>query len=262
MANKRPPRYPQASNITPLGIIATFVALSETVAGFAAVKTAGMVQLIFAVFSVLFPVLVAALFFAVLWKRSYVFYPPKEFGRDVDVTRYVDAMRHQAISGQELIALVRTSISETFKSQEAQAALSQVTTENTISNELALERASEELAEKTVGRIEESILRVDISRFGYEADSPIPELIFSYDPAEEAFSFLTAIYYQISDYVPAFTYGKMWALQDTLSNRLILPPDIPWTDNYVLADSGATVQSFGLKPGMRLRAVSLPKWES
>jgi hypothetical protein len=259
MPNKRPTKPPHSSNITPLGIIAAFVALSETVAGLAAVKTEGAVQLIFAIFAALFPVLIAALFFAVLWKRSYVLYPPKEFGRDVDVTRYVEAMRHQAISSQELIALVRTSINETFTSQEAQAALAQVTTENTVTNRSALERASETLAEKTVDRIEESILRVDISRFGYSVDSPVPELIFSYDPNEDVFSLLSAIYYQISDYVPAFTYGKSWALQDAFSNQLILPATIPWVDNYALAASEATVQEFGLQPGMRLRAVLLPQ---
>src|SRR5215470_721993 len=122
-ARKKQSQSAKSAALTPLGIIATFVALSETVAGLAAIKTDGTVQLIFAIFAVAFPVFVASLFFAVLWKRSYVFYPPQEFGRDVDVQKYVEAMRNQAIGNQELISLVRTSISETLKSQEAQTAL-------------------------------------------------------------------------------------------------------------------------------------------
>jgi len=51
----RESRRSKSTSITPLGIIATFVALSETVAGLAAVKTVNPVQSIFAVFAVIFP---------------------------------------------------------------------------------------------------------------------------------------------------------------------------------------------------------------
>lgn len=254
---RRADRTYKALSATPLGIIAIFVALSETIAGLAAVQTGGAVQLIFCLFAVLFPVLVATLFFLVLWSRSYVFYPPQEFGMDVNVTQYVEAMRHQAIGNQELLSLVQTSIKDTFRSGEAQIELSRVAKDQTVSKEVALQNASTVLAEKAVGRLQQSVLRIDISAFAVGTAGPLPELVFAYDAKADAFELLSSIYYQISDHVPAFTYGKVWALEDLETKQLILPSNVNWRDNRALADSGATVEQFGLQAGMALRAIEL-----
>src|SRR5262245_53470986 len=82
--------------MTPLGIIAIFVGLAQTVAGLAAIQTVGGVQIAFTSFALAFPVLIAAAFFAMLWMRPVNFYSPKEFGPEVDVARYAEAMRQQA----------------------------------------------------------------------------------------------------------------------------------------------------------------------
>ncbi|MGC1175051.1 hypothetical protein [Polaromonas sp.] len=245
----------KSSSITPLGIIATFVALSETVAGLAAIKTTGSVQFIFACFAVIFPILIACAFFFILWKRAYVFYPPQDFGSEVDVKHYVDAMRHQAVGNQELHSLVKTTITETLRSHEAQIAISNVAVGGEARAAEALNAASEVLSAQAVDRLHRAVLTVNVSAF--EGSEVIPELVFPYDGEQEAFTLLSAVYYQISDHVRPFTYGKSWALQDRDSGNQILPPDVNWRDNYALADSGATVEQMGIRAGMTLLAVPL-----
>jgi hypothetical protein len=246
----------QRTGFTPLGIIATFVALSETVAGLAAVKTSGLVQILFAVFSIFFPVFIAGVFFAILWKRAYVLYPPKEFGAEVDVRHYVEAMRHQAVGNQELHVLIRETISQTLASQTAQSALLSVADTKSAPREEVLKKAADTLVDEAVDRLQRSIITVDISAFADGAVSP--QLVFPYQPDEDAFSLLSAVYYQISDHVRPFTYGKSWVLQNTGSDNLLLPTDIPWADNHALADSGATVRQMGILAGMSFRAVPMP----
>jgi hypothetical protein len=82
--------------LTPLGIIGAFISLTEAVAGIAVSKTTGYVQGGLTVFVCVFPVIVFAGFFLILWAKSHVFYPPADFGSKQDVKAYVDAMRGTA----------------------------------------------------------------------------------------------------------------------------------------------------------------------
>ena len=79
------------SSMTPLWVIFGFVSLCEVVAGLAVIQAEGNAQLILTAFVVIFPLLVAAAFFIILWKKPYVFYPPTEFGADTKVAEYVQA---------------------------------------------------------------------------------------------------------------------------------------------------------------------------
>jgi len=78
--------------MTPLWVISIFVSLTEVVLGVAASKTAGGIQVALIGFVMVFPLLIAGAFFACLWARPWVFYPPSEYGR-IDVQRYVDALK-------------------------------------------------------------------------------------------------------------------------------------------------------------------------
>lgn len=78
--------------LTPLWVISLFVSLTEVALGVAATKTAGGVQVALTAFVISFPVFVATAFFAVLWTKAYVFYPPSEYAK-VDVQKFVEAMR-------------------------------------------------------------------------------------------------------------------------------------------------------------------------
>ncbi|MBJ7310508.1 hypothetical protein ACFOLJ_24265 [Rugamonas sp. CCM 8940] len=250
--NKNTPNQKGNNTFTPLGIIALFVGLSETIAGFAAIKTEGVVQLIFTVFSVIFPIGIAVAFFSVLWKRAQVFYPPKEFGANVDVRHYAEAMRHQAVGNQELQTLVRNTIAETFGSQEAQNVIAEISTNKAAQSDTIVQQATMALAQQAVGRLQSAVVTIDIRQFRGES---VAELVFPYDQNEEAFSMLSAVYFHIDDYVPPFAYGKIWALKDEATGEVLVPDGVDWSDTNALANSRVTVKEFGISPGMRLSAI-------
>ena len=83
-------------SLTPLWVISLFVSLSEATLGVAVTQTTGLIQATLTIFVVLFPVLIAAGFFAVLWQKPYAFYPPSEYGGHVNVEQYIQAMRGAA----------------------------------------------------------------------------------------------------------------------------------------------------------------------
>jgi len=116
--------------LTPLGIIAAFLSLTEVVAGIAASKTTGYVQAGLTIFVCIFPVLVAGGFFGILWTKSHVFYPPAEFGSQQDVRAYVEAMqgRREALSSTAEVQEKKTEpeareiVSTELRTEKEQAA--------------------------------------------------------------------------------------------------------------------------------------------
>lgn len=100
----------QRKILTPLGIIGSFLSLTEIVAGIAATKTTGAIQTMLVIFVCIFPMAVAGAFFIILWSRPHVFYPPAEFGSQQDVRAYVEAM--QAKRERTDVSLVRIISSE------------------------------------------------------------------------------------------------------------------------------------------------------
>jgi len=92
MNTPTPISLPPKWKVTPLGIVAAFVTLTEAVLGFAVTQVSGGVQVALAAFFIVFALLVAGAFFAILWYKAYVFYPPSEYG-DSDPTKFIDAMK-------------------------------------------------------------------------------------------------------------------------------------------------------------------------
>ena len=88
----------EKSAMTPLGIIALFLSVSETVAGITTALTEGALQIAFGTFAITFPLIIAASFFVLLWKKNHVLYPPSEFGNDTTVGEFVDAMHRSQLS--------------------------------------------------------------------------------------------------------------------------------------------------------------------
>lgn len=88
------PKNPEknSSRVTPLSIIALFVTLTEVTLGFAATQTTDNIQIALTSFAIIFPIIIAIAFFMILWSRPYMFYPPSEFGSDIDVATYVSAL--------------------------------------------------------------------------------------------------------------------------------------------------------------------------
>ena len=238
---------------TPLGIIALFVGLAETVTGLAATQTLGGTQIAFTSFAVGFPLLVGAAFFTVLWARPYVLYPPKEFGSNVDVARYVEAMRQHAVTEQQVLGLVRTSIADAVTSSQALEVIKDAAlpTVGSDARTAALEQAAFQLAQQAVERLERATISVDLSPISAGA---LGTAILPFDPNEQAYTFVSAIYFLIDVYVRPFTYAKGWILVDITTGQPFLPQNVDWDEQHAIADSRLTVADFGLKPGMRIRA--------
>jgi hypothetical protein len=92
--------------MTPLGIIAAFVTLTETVLGFVATQVTGGIQIAVTAFVITFATLVAAAFFLILWKRPWVFYSPSEYGQ-MDPEKFMKAQSNAPLM-KEQVALVKS----------------------------------------------------------------------------------------------------------------------------------------------------------
>ena len=103
--------------MTPLWVIALFVSLTEVVTGIAVTQANGSVQVALTVFVIAFPVLVASAFFAVLWHRPYVFYPPTEFGAATDVEKFVGAMRPMTLKA-DMMTIVVQAVSKSLAPED------------------------------------------------------------------------------------------------------------------------------------------------
>jgi len=86
--------------ITPLGIIAGFLTIVEIVAGTVLTKVEGNIQLMLTWFVLIFPILVFIGFFAILWNRPWVFYPPSEYG-DKGPRVFVEGMNPKMMQAVE-----------------------------------------------------------------------------------------------------------------------------------------------------------------
>lgn len=98
------PRNPSVSKkagITPLWIVAAFLSLTEVTLGFAVTQVMGWIQASLAIFVMIFPLLVAAAFFGILWNRPWVFYAPSEYG-NVDPKHFMSAMRAAPLVTEQL----------------------------------------------------------------------------------------------------------------------------------------------------------------
>lgn len=106
MTRPKAPETVSASWFTPLAIIAGFLSLTELVVGVAITQVTGCVQVMLALFVMIFPTLIASAFFAILWSRPHVFYSPAEYGK-MKPKDFVEAMRgHLPQAVVEQMALV------------------------------------------------------------------------------------------------------------------------------------------------------------
>ena len=123
--NKASPKQP----ISPLWVIALFVSLTEVVAGLTVSQAKEGIQIALVVFVIGFPLLVAAAFFAILWWKNWVLYPPSEFS-GVDVEQFVLAMNTQfvlAMKGTGPMLTARDQLRSLIDGLDAAKAIALVT---------------------------------------------------------------------------------------------------------------------------------------
>jgi hypothetical protein len=204
--------------ITPLWIVALFVSFTELVLGVAVTQTQGGIQMALTVFVVVFPVLIAGAFFLVLWNKSYVFYPPTEFGDQTNVLDYVQAMQGKlALDNQmqNIQEAVRTTLmSEKLITELVQASSSRSDLEVGKKVEQILDSASDSAVKK-------------IQEVGFITINTTPLLKSKgsiwhepYDPNEPVSAFTDILYFKMRPEIPPFTYGSRWILKDHKTGRV------------------------------------------
>jgi hypothetical protein len=242
----------QGRAMTPLWVIALFISLTETVLGVAATRVSGNLQIALTVFVIGFPLLIAGGFFAILWFRPYVLYPPTDFRGGADVTSYVDAMQHRVADESRIHALIEDSLSKAGQKLEERKKDQVGPSESRSSLRVAPDVAAlvHELAKAAIANVDKQVIRVD-TRPITGTNGAIQ--MIPYSGKTSMYDFLTGIFYSLADSVKPFTYGEAWALRNDETFEI-----------YVGAESDSRVWMVDLtlersvfRPGMRLSAVYL-----
>lgn len=249
--------------ITPLWIIALFVSLTEVILGIATTQTTGGVQIALTVFVIFFPLLIAGGFFLILWNKPYVFYPPKEFGDQTDVQKYVEAMQQNRTAQDEnkLYSDIQRTIQTTLLSKDIIASLTTTVSANASQKvkdevEIILKNA----AEKTLEKIKEkSFLEVDtrplIKEFGAILNMPYSE----YPTIKD---FLDVVFFHITIEVPPYTYGETWLLKDVESGKIYDDIGLKWAKRFGIKADVRSLKEVGILPGMKLEVIPFDQFLS
>jgi hypothetical protein len=226
------------SGASPLWIIALFIALSEAMAGTAAIATDGTTRLIFAIFAVCFPVAVFATFVWLLIEHPANLYPPGEYTEQTPVTVYDQTLTKGGL------ALFANAVSE--------AALTAVTVH---SDQEGLEdprTLRDQVAHSFERAVEEGSVTIDRAQLIAGAE-PVQIPI-----AEDALvdSFLDSVYFQIRPEVKAYTYGSAWLLVDA-AGRPLDEMGTQWAKAHGNTRDQRPLSEIGILPGSSLSVVPI-----
>jgi hypothetical protein len=230
--------------LSPLWVIALFLSFSETVLGMAVMNTSGGIQIALTSFVIAFPTIVGGLFFLILWKKPYVFYPPAEFGKSVDVKTYVEAMQMTRIPPSAV------PISEAaIRSIEAKM--------TTLSSVIEATRDPKEqadlLLQGAVEAVKESVISID-SRPMFGRNGRVWEETF--DPQMAMRDFLDSLYFEMHPWgIEPFTYGKKWAIRNPRNNEVLLAVGRDWARENGMVDDSRPIATVGLRGATTLEIV-------
>jgi hypothetical protein len=235
-------RGPKALN--PLWIISLFLTISEIAVGAAATQTQGWLQSVLVIFSVAFPTGIAATFFAILMRRPYVLYAPKDYSKSASVKDFVNALnssRGRSIENME--AAIRSAMEETLPK---------------ILDKKFSERDRElivaEAIESARGDFRHRFIRVSFSGIGAvlpTVEIPVDEETRVQEFLNEAWSFTQGV-------VPPFTYGIEWALFDPKTNRTYREMGSVWARSNQLGMSDTRrLFDTGVRAGDHLEAIRI-----
>lgn len=249
---------------SPLWVISLFVSLTEVVTGVAVIQATGVIQIALTVFVIVFPLLIAGIFFLILWYKPYVFYPPKEFGQNTNVGQFVEAMQRrqerrveQSVKFQEIIIKsIAEGINNAFSSPDLIQKLSNLSNNhNTVSK--VLESAAQIAQRDTRKALSKNLISIDtrqmLGREGGVRTLP-------YDPSQDTGEFLDDIWFDINDTgynLPPYRYGEIWALKDADTEQTFLNLGRNSRSNYGMLDKYKSIDESGIKPGMKLIAFFL-----
>jgi hypothetical protein len=255
------PRMPNRV-VTPLWIIALFVSLTETILGISVTQTTNGIQIALTAFVILFPLVIAGSFFLILWNKPYVFYSPSDFGHQVDVQQYVEAMQQRkALDENKLYENLQKTIYTTLSSSEIVNKLTE--TVSLKAGESAKEEVTKILAsvaDKTLETIrEESFLTIDseplLGSKGGKAQIP-------YEEYSDVHTLLNRIYFLLDPHVPPYTYGETWLLRDAKSRKIFKDIGTSWAEQHGFPNDRRSLKAVGITPGMIIEVINPQEYRS
>lgn len=240
--------------LSPLWIISLFLSLTETVLGVGVFRTKGGIQVALTAFVIVFPVLIAIAFFAILWKRAIVLYRPADFGSDVDPQSFADALRDRGADQADLYETIENVVHATFASQQT---ISEVLSTVSSGSEDAREDLEETLvaaAIRTVESIKETgFVTIDAFAVPGAAVDEVWEVPF--EGHKTVANFLDDVWLRLRRLVliPPFTYGTEWVLIDPKTDEPFVDIGRTWARARGLLEDARPLVAIGIEAGMVIR---------
>jgi hypothetical protein len=253
MENIKQP-HPSRKAMTPLWIVALFVSLTEAVLGVAVTQTNNGVQIALTAFVIFFPLLIAGAFFLILWNRPYVFYPPTEFGQQVDVTQYVDAMKRQSIDENKIYKNIKETVTSSLLSPEIVNKLVETISQGTnASMPVRVKQILDSAADKAVEGIRNAgFLTIDSTPLLKEKGKIWQE---PYNEFQSVKAFLDRMWYSLDPHIDPHTYGDVWILRDQKSGHVFGEITSSWALKHNIDRRKQLLKDVGIIPGTSLEIV-------
>lgn len=248
------------SQMTPLWVISLFLSLTEAVTGLALTQSSGGIQLGLIVFVIGFPLLIAGAFFAILWNRPYVLYPPTEYGPEVRVQDFVGAMHGSSATDGELLKIVQSTFESSIKSDEFTEIIREaIGGKELIENQSNVPPAQiaqivDAISEKTLQDFEKQVLSIDLNEISY---GKMGIVYRPYYAAQFVSVLLNGIYSEISQYVPADSYGTKWILEDKAFGQEFNDIGSSWADEHGDSADLRSLKEVGIDAGRKLTAITI-----
>lgn len=186
---------------SPLWIIALFVALSQVTAGSAAIAAEGTVQLIFAIFAVIFPFVVLVAFVCLLLFRPLNLYAPSQYTERTSIGEYAEGLSRQ---GRDTAAIYRQAVAEAVVA--GVAGIHDSTPVGIVEQQAVRTRVTERFDDV----IERNSVLLDRSLL-IDGAEPVQIPVTADTTADE---FLDSVWFNISESVEPYTYNDSWVLAD------------------------------------------------
>ena len=235
--------------LTPLWIIALFLSLTETTLGIATTQTDGGIQVALTTFVIMFPTVIAVLFFVILWFKPYVLYAPTDYGSDVDVTSFVSAIASGNRPDKlyhEIVAVLKENISSRDTVNKIQETASSNSTRD-LGDELA--RVLDMAVEKSVERIKDvGFFTVDCRPIT-KNDNDMLEIPYEIFSNVSQFLDNLWIFINTRKSLPTRAYGSIWVLRDKSSGKDLSEMGRTWAKQRGMNLDTRSLSAVGIKAG-------------